>query len=355
LQRDLKTRNDHKPHSIFLNRMNQSGFKSPPKTTNPDGRERSAGYEFEFTGIDMADAAALIQTLYGGIIQKKSAYEFDVGDTQFGTFRIELDAQLLREKKYEALLKKVGIDLETFKKKKTIEDSLMELASSVVPFEIITPPIPLSKMHRLNAITKNLREKKAEGTGSSFIYAFGLHINPEVSDKSTASILNHLRAYVLLDPWIRKDAKIDVSRRITPFINPYKENYILHILNEEYLPDLETLIKDYFAFDNSRNRALDLLPLFMHLNRELTSALLEDTLTSGRPTWHYRLPNCSIEDESWTLALEWNRWVIVEKLAQDENELYRYMRAYKKVKKETVIGFERKWVELMNRWVKENA
>lgn len=335
--------------------MRQTEFISPPKKTNPDGNERTIGYEFEFTGLEMADAADLIQDLYGGVIKKKSAYELEVEDSGFGTFRLELDAQLLREKKYETLLKKVGIDLDRFKEKDSFEDSLMELASSVVPFEIITPPVSLSEMHQLNAITDNLRKRKAEGTGSSFIYAFGLHINPEVSDESTGTILNHLRAYVLLDPWIRKDARIDVSRRITPFINPYKEEYILHILDEKYRPDLETLIMDYFAFDNSRNRALDLLPLFMHLNEELTEILLKDTITSARPTWHYRLPNCSIEDKNWSLAQEWNRWVLVEKLAYDEKQLHRYMRAYKKVKKETMIGFERKWIELMNRWVAENA
>jgi hypothetical protein len=329
-------------------------FKNPPKTTNPSGEERRVGYEFEFTGLDMSDAAELIREQFGGTVKKKSAYEFEVTDAQFGSFRLELDAQLLREKKYETILKKVGIDLETFREKDTIEDSLMEIASSVVPFEIITPPIPISQMHSLNAITENLRKKKAEGTGSSFIYAFGLHINPEISDNDVTSILNHLRAYVLLDPWIRKNAKIDVSRRITPFINPYKERYIHHILSEKYQPDLETLIRDYFEFDNSRNRALDLLPLFMHLNEELTSSLLEDTLTTGRPTWHYRLPNCSIEDESWTLEQEWNRWVLVERLAWNTKELQRYMRAFKKVKKEIVIGFERKWIELMNRWIEEN-
>ena len=335
--------------------MNQLGFKSPPKSTNPDGQERRAGYEFEFTGLNMAEAAELICELYGGIIKKKSAYEFEVEDTTFGTFRLELDAQLLREKKYETLLKKVGIDLDTFREKDSIEDSLMELASSVVPFEIITPPVPLSEMHQLNAITEKLREKKAEGTGSSFIYAFGLHINPEISDDRTSSILNHLRAYILLDPWIRKDAKIDVSRRITPFINPYKEPYILHILDEGYRPDLESLIRDYFEFENSRNRALDLLPLFMHLKKNLTESLLEETLTSGRPTWHYRLPNCSIEDENWSLALEWNRWVLVEQLAYDEKELQQYMKAYKKIKRDSVMGFERKWIKLMNRWVEEHA
>lgn len=335
--------------------MNKTEFKSPPTKTNSKGKERSVGYEFEFTGLQMSSAAEMIKTVYGGAVEKISSFKYKVWNTALGTFRLELDAQMLREKKYESLLKKVGIDLDTFKEKDSIEVSLVELASTVVPFEIITPPIPLSEMYQLNAVTENLRIRKAEGTGSSFIYAFGLHINPEISESGTESILNHLRAYVLLDPWIRKDAAVNVSRRISPFIKPYKEEYILHILNEKYRPDLETLIRDYFLFENTRNRALDLLPLFMHLNEELTGSLLKDTITSARPTWHYRLPNCSIEDENWSLAQEWNRWVLVEKLASDEKELHRYIRANKKVKKETMIGFERKWIELMNRWVEENA
>lgn len=330
-------------------------FTEPPKRTNLAGNERTVGYEFEFTGLEMAEAAELLQGLFGGAVKKESAYKYEVTDTQFGAFRLELDAQLLRDKKYEKLLKKVGINLDSFSDKESIEDSLMEIASSVVPFEIITPPVPISQMHYLNAITENLRKKKAEGTGSSFIYAFGLHINPEVSDDSVSGILNHLRAYVLMDPWIRKDAEIDVSRRITPFINPYKDEYILHILDEAYKPDLEQLIADYFAFDNSRNRALDLLPLFMHLRPIQTRSLLKETLTSGRPTWHYRLPNCSIEDENWSLAKEWNRWVLVERLVSNNEELWRYIHAYKKLKQETVIGFGRKWIELMNRRAEKNA
>lgn len=331
-----------------------SVFKKPPIIQGFDGKERTVGYEFEFTGIEIPQTARIVQQLYGGEIHKISTYECEVHNTRFGTFTLELDAQLLREKKYETLLKKVGIDLETYKKKDSIEDSLMELASSVVPFEIVTPPIPLSKMTELHKLVDNLREKKGKGTGSSVLYAFGLHINPEVSDTSTKSILSHLRAYVLLDAWIRKDAKINVSRRVTPFINPYKEEYIKHILDPGYNPDLETLIEDYFTFENSRNRALDLLPLFLHLDKEITGRFLDETLTSARPTYHYRLPNCSIENKNWSLADEWNQWVLVELLANNRTTLDQYSRAWLKMRSDTLIGFETKWVELMGRWVSTN-
>ena len=330
-------------------------FKHPPVLQNIHGDIRRVGYEFEFTGIDMARVAAIVKGLYGGDVQKITTFEYEVNDTKFGTFTLELDAQLLREKKYEKLLGAVGVDLPGFKDKEKIEDSLMGVASTVVPFEIVTPPIPVPEMHRLDSLVSHLRNEKARGTGSSFIYAFGLHLNPEIPFERTESLLNHLRAYVLLDPWIREAADIDISRRITPYINPYEDEYIRLILNPDYQPDLKQLITDYFSYKNSRNRPLDMLPLFMHLDEEFTATLIEEGLTSSRPAFHFRLPNCSLEDENWTLAAEWNRWVLVEELAADESILNQYSRAWLKMEKETLIGFKRKWIELMNRRIEENA
>ena len=201
--------------------MNQE-FQTPPITTNKAGKERSVGFEFEFTGVEMDQTASILSRLYGGKIEQLSTFEFKVSGTKFGDFGLELDAQLIREKKYEKFLQSIGIELSEFVEQETIEDSLKELASSVVPYEIITPPILLSEMHELTKLVDELRKHKAKGTGSSFVYAFGLHLNPEIPDDSTGLLLNYLRAFVLLDPWIRKDGKVDVSRQITPFINRFE-------------------------------------------------------------------------------------------------------------------------------------
>ncbi|WP_234570829.1 amidoligase family protein [Rhodohalobacter sp. 614A] len=328
-------------------------FLKPPKTTNSEGKERSAGFEFEFTGVEMDDVAAMISELYGGEVKQLSTYEFSIERTRFGDFGLELDAQLIREKKYEKFLETIGIDISTAKNQETFEDSLMELASSIVPYEIITPPVPLSQIMELTRMVDELRNRKAKGTGSSFVYAFGLHINPEIPDNSTQSILNHLRAFVLFEPWIRKQANIDVSRRLTPFINRYENDYIQHILNPGYQPDQAQFIKDYFDYGNNRNRPLDMQPLFMFLDEELTAGFLEDTLTSARPTFHYRLPNCSLEDETWTMAAEWNRWVLAERLAADEDKLHQLSSEYLKMWSETMIRFEAKWLERIGEWAED--
>lgn len=326
-------------------------FKNPPKPTNQDGEERSAGFEFEFTGVEMIDAAKMIVDLYGGKVNQISGYEFQIQDTRFGTFSLELDASLFLNKKYEKVLESVGIDVKKLKNKDKLEDTLRGMASTVVPFEIITPPIPLSQINELDELVAKLREWKAKGTGSSFFYAFGLHINPEVPELTAESLTRHLKAYVMLDAWIRKDAEINISRKLTPYINEYEMKYIRHILRPEYQPDLKTLIKDYFEYENSRNRPLDLLPVFMFMDEEFTESHLKEELTSARPTFHYRLPNCSIENVDWSLAQEWNRWWLVEKLAHDERALNQYSKAFLEMDDKTLFSIKKKWIKLMQRWV----
>lgn len=334
--------------------MNQTEYLKPPHIKNSTGDERTVGYEFEFTGIEIEQVARLVKDLYGGDIKKISTYEFEVQEAEFGTFKIELDAQLLRDKKYEKLLKTVGIEVDDIKDKDGKEKKLMEMAATIVPYEIVTPPIPISKMDAIDHLIDKLREKKVKGTGSSFLYAFGMHINPEAPDLDVKSILNHTRAYVMMDPWIRSVADINVSRRITPFIDPYSEKYVKLILDPDYSPDLEAFIRDYFDFDNTRNRSLDLLPLFMHLDEKTTTLMIEEELTSARPTYHYRLPDCSFGNKEWSPALEWNRWVLVERLADDEERLEQLSRYWLMLSNKSMIGFESKWIEKVADWVNSN-
>jgi len=330
--------------------MTVTDFWPPPVTTNMHGDERSVGFEFEFTGVEMENTSDLIQSLYGGKINKLSTFTFEISGTKFGNFKLELDAQLLNEKKYEPMLKSIGIDISTLKNIDSIEGKIKNLASSIVPYEITSPPVRLSQIHQMNRLVEGLRSLKAKGTGSSIFYAFGLHINPEIPDPSTESLLNHLRAYVMLAPWIRHYASIDISRQVAPFIKEFKEDFIQLILHPDYTPTQGEFIRDYFLYDNTRNRPLDLLPLFMHLNRMRTEPLLKDTITASRPAYHYRLPNCSIEDPRWSLAQEWNRWVLVEVLAHDKKALQKYAAAYLEMKKEILLGFESKWIKTMQGW-----
>lgn len=336
-------------------RIQHSGFNEPPEPYNKDKGYRKTGVEFEFTGIEMAESADLIQGLYGGKISEISTYEMEVADTELGTFRIELDAKLFQDKKYEEYLNKIGVNISGYKNLDKLEERLRAMASTLVPFEIISDPIPLPDLHRLEELITEMRKLKAEGTGSSIFNAFGLHLNPEIPDPDPRTLLNILRAFVLLDPWIRKNADTDISRRITPFINEFKKPYIQKILQEDYRPDVKELIRDYMEAGNTRNRPLDMLPLFAWLDENLVDELSEDERISSRPAFHYRLPDFLIDDPDWTLALEWNRWVLVEKLAEDEDTLMRYAKSFLKMDRDHIFGNESKWIELLNRWVIRNG
>ncbi|MFN1835452.1 amidoligase family protein [Balneola sp. MJW-20] len=328
----------------------QNRFVMPPCIENDNGEERKAGYEIEFTGLDIGRSAEIIRELYGGEIKKESEYEFKVCDTEFGDFKLELDASLIRDKKYEKFLSSIGIQVPAGNSAE-MESLIKNAATPWVPFEIVTPPVELTRMHQLNAMTNRLREEKAIGTKDSFLYAFGMHINPEAPSLKAQSILDHLRAFMMLDPWIRKDAGIDLSRRITPYIDPFGKDYMRKILDPAYPADLSQLIKEYFRFGNSRNRALDLLPMFMCLNEGLTSALLKEELTSARPTYHYRLPNCEIDDPAWSLASEWNRWVRVEQLANDKEQLSVNMNKWMELNEKFTIRKKGKWIRIIEKWI----
>ena len=55
-------------------------------------------------------------------------------------------------------------------------------AEQLVPFEIVSPPIPMDRLGELESLIRRLRESGAQGTESGAFYAFGLHFNPELPD-----------------------------------------------------------------------------------------------------------------------------------------------------------------------------
>ena len=61
---------------------------------------------------------------------------------------------------------------------------------------------------------------------------------------------------------------------------------------------------------------LEELGTLAYLDRDrVMRAAKERHLIKGRPAFHYRLPNCLVDEPDWTVAREWNTWVAVERLA----------------------------------------
>ncbi len=70
-----------------------------------------------------------------------------------------------------------------------------------------------------------------------------------------------------------------------------------------------------------------------------------------RETFHYRLPNSSVSRPGWTLAQEWNLWVVIEELADDPEKMVRMSEEYLALKKDTLIGFGGKWAKQTDQWL----
>ncbi|MHA7835120.1 MAG: amidoligase family protein, partial [Algiphilus sp.] len=260
----------------------------------------------------------------GGHIHVVSDYEAEVRDTPWGTFVIELDFAFLKE------LGRAQSDptVERNSLEELSESLLAALAKQVVPFEIVTPPIPFEELAVVDQLVAQLRRAGARGTRHSPLYAFGLHLNIELPALDAHTITRYLQAYGLLFDWLRERCHPDFSRRLSPYIEPYPADYLRLILQADYAPSVDQLIDDYLAHNPTRNRALDMLPTFAHLDEERVRETVQDPRVKARPALHYRLPNCQIDEPDWRWRDLWRDWLQVEHLAADPDRLQSMATAY---------------------------
>lgn len=294
-------------------------FASPTRELNFEGQTRRVGYELEFAGLSFPEVGEIVSHTLGGQLQRDNHAESRVSVPSLGEFIIELDWKLGKDvardraAQHDAQAKDWSDD--------TLMEWVTDIARQVVPVEIVCPPIPWDKLHKLDAITKPLRDAGAVGTEDSFIYAFGVHINTELPALDAAAIYGYLKAYSVAQDWLVKAHEIDISRRITPYIDPYPKAYIRELLTQSQPPSLSALIDHYLEHNATRNRGLDMLPLFKHLDEARVLQAVGDARVNARPTFHYRLPNCDIDNPNWSLRESWRIWCVIEALAADERLL----------------------------------
>ena len=313
-----------------------------------NNEKRHVGFEIEYIGLPLDQTADVIKSFFGGEIHKYNVAQYIVKETDFGDFTLEVDASLIQEiaKKSQNNVNKDGFDQ---KIQRQLGKAIQDIGTEFVPNEIICPPVEISDIPKLQKLCDAIKEKGAKGTKDSISYAFGLHINPEVISFDVDYILKHIQSFLLLSSWLKKIHNVDLSRQITSFIDPFPANYYKLILNKNYKPDLEKLIRDYHEYNPTRNRALDMLPLFSHLDKDLVARLYGiDEKISARPTFHYRLPNCEIGNVNWGLDTEWRRWLLVEKVAQDDDLLDELMVMWH-THQDKIISTQSGWVKLIDK------
>jgi hypothetical protein len=301
-----------------------SRLAMPPLTRRADGGARRVGVEIEFSGLTLDEVVALVAETLSGDVASPGRYERVIAGDPAGDWQAELDFTLLKElgrrRRDGAELMDAAGDL--------AEDALRLIAERIVPVEVVSPPLPLERLDTVNDLIRRLREAGARGTGDELAYAFGLQLNPELPDTDVDTIRQYLQAFLCVEDWLRERAAVDLTRRLTLFAEPFPKAYARKVVAADYAPNLDRLIDDYLQDNPTRNRALDLLPLFLHLDPERVRAVVDDERVKPRPTLHYRLPNSEIDRPGWDLGAAWGDWLVVERLAADPARLDDLCRRY---------------------------
>lgn len=281
--------------------------------------KRKIGVEIEFAGIPIEEVATLTSKVFGGSVRENHALEFFV-DSELGEFRVELDSKPLKDLAERAGSKKGS---GSFTLARLAIETVRSAARTLVPCEIVAPPLPEAAFSRLDELVAELRASGASGTHDGLLYAFGVHFNPELNDLRAEVIHVHLQSFFLLRPWIKDAFNTDLSRQVTPYIRPHDDAYVALVLGQEP-PTMERLIDEYVRFNPTRNRDLDMLPMLTYLDEERVRKVIDaDEKVNKRPTFHYRLPNAELSDPDWSISKEWRSWQAVEDLASNPELLGR--------------------------------
>lgn len=303
-------------------------FKTPEQIYTESNQIRRVGFEIEFSNLEISDAIELLESFLNSKAKEINRYYYKF-DSKFGEFNLELDFELLTKEKLksnlEPILNKMEIDATLLD---DIDSAIADISKQFVPLEINSPPIEIDKIGYIEKLRDRLKNSGAFGTYRSFIYAFGLHINIEIPSLDIDRVLSYFRAFLILSDYLSQSSSINITRKLTPYIDNFSKEYIQRVLNLDYNPTIEEFIDDYIEFNPTRNRILDMLPLLAFIDRDRVFSKLKDTKIKPRPTFHYRLPDSRVDDESWSIANEWNRWILVENLANDKEELEKLSREY---------------------------
>lgn len=315
----------------------------PPEPHRTDGAPRRVGVEIEFAGLSIANTARLIRYIYGGREETLDEHRRAVRDTRMGDFRVELDMLLAHPGRPETP------DAGTLERMEVkVRAAIGDAGSLLLPYEIACPPIEIERIGDLDALVEGLRRNGGQGTEGRLFYAFGLHFNPELPRIAADPVVDTMKAYLLLAPLLRLDMGIDIARRVAPFVNRFGEDYVDLVVDPAYRPDLDGFARDYIRHNPSRNRELDLYPLFAFAIPGVLAEGPGDPHVKPRPTWHWRLPDSRVGVPGWSVVPDWNRWVQVERLAIDRWALAELGALWADCRRSRATA---DWPQMVRRWL----
>ncbi|MDO3720250.1 amidoligase family protein [Marinobacter sp. chi1] len=325
---------------------NRTPCQMPDIMRTSDKKERRVGVELELSGLSYDQLVFNVSDFLGAKPRLESRYVTKI-DTEFGEYTVELDSELVKD-----------LDLSDSQ----LPDSIRELggqalevidaaAERIVPLEIITPPLPFNEVGQIEALVSALRQQGALGSRESIYYAFGLQLNPELPDLEPATLVRYLQAFAALYDWLKSRHQLDISRKMTTYIEPWSSRFTDRLMTDDYAPDQSELMLDYLESNPTRNRALDLLPLFAYLDHSLLNEYVQDTRIKSRPTLHYRLPDCDIDNPNWQFSDVWNDWVVLEQIANNAEQLAELRSRFREAHKLSLRNLTQSWLDSSTHWL----
>ena len=285
-------------------------FLALPGHAGTDSGARRCGVELEFAGLSVAQAADMVQALWGGSITQSEPRAMVLDGGRLGRVKVELDISL---------------------SKPWAEDLAAQALGDLVPVEIVTAPLPQADLPQVDALVVALRRAGGLGTQARLAYGFGLHLNPELPSPvgggpDGTGLVAIACAYGLLEGWLRDSDPVDLARRVLPFIAPWPPALVDALVDAPR--DVAGFAPLYVTHAPTRHHGLDLLPALEHLCPEALGHVPPEHLKGGRPAFHYRLPEARLDAPGWSVAYEWNRWVVVEAVAAAPDLLDALARAW---------------------------
>ncbi|KZY33499.1 hypothetical protein A3731_20455 [Roseovarius sp. HI0049] len=273
-------------------------FAPLPQPDTDEGEPRMTGVEIELGGLDEAHCAELCAKHLGGVARQVDEAIWQVEDSRIGTLKVYLDTALRHADKT------------------ALRDAALSLGREVIPVEIVSDPLDRDGLIALDELREVLRREGAQGSGGGLFFGFGVHLNVQVASDRAEAIVPPLLAYALIEDWLRTANPIDQMRRVLPFAAHYPRRLVRRLIALGRGAQLGHVMDAYAQEAPSRNFGLDMLPVFAWIDAGRMASVLTSA-TSARPTFHFRLPDCRIDEPGWSLDQEWRRWRTVERVAAE--------------------------------------
>ena len=259
---------------------------------------RHVGVEIEFMGLGTQAAALALQATFGGAVTSEDRHAHILDSEGLGRMLVELDVRYVHPGRRDRSL--------PVRLPRWAGSLLGTVLTPFVPRELVMPPLRVAELPVVDRAVATLRAAGASGDGSRHGVGLGLHFNVEPPDLKVATILRYLRAYLRLEPRLRREILAGGRHRLAA---AFPQGYAELVLAPGYRPGPIELVADYLSWNPTRDRGLDLLPIFLHLEPARVRAVLPHAKIGTRPVLHNRLPLARVGVPGWSI------WVAVERLA----------------------------------------